>query len=324
MGIEVREEARMTPRKWAIGVLAGASALLVYWSPAPAQLPQAPKPAAVVDGEAILMSEVEGVMKLMPPPSATPTDIQRRQMQREALEMLMDDVIMRHFLNKNGRRVEPAEVEKNLRQLEAGLKKQNRSLQEFLSDTSQTESHLRLDILKKLQWEDYANQYLTENNLKRYYNENKDFYDQVKVRASHILIRVGPTASAADHQAARSRLADLRQRIVANQLDFADAARTNSQCASAANGGDIGYFQRKFEVDEIVARTAFSLKVGQISEVVQSDYGYHLIKATDRKEPIPSTLEKVKDAVRDNFAMELWQATLTQQRKQAHVDINVP
>src|SRR5262249_35178493 len=152
---------------------------------------------------------------------------------------------------------------------------------------------------------------VSDADLKRYYDENKDFFDQVTVRASHIVIRVpatgDPAKIAADREAARAKLLALRQEIVAGKLDFAEADKKHSQCSSAPNGGDLGYFRRKWMLEESLAKTAFGLKVGEVSDVVQSDYGMHLIKVTDRKPGQPSEYEKIKDDVREFYVEEMRQ-----------------
>src|SRR5262249_34271162 len=142
--------------------------------------------------------------------------------------------------------------------------------------------------------------------LKRYYEENRDYYDQVTVQASHILFRQSPTTSEGDRTQARQRLLELRQKIVAGQIDFAEAAKKYSQCQSASAGGDIGFFPRKWAVDERIAKAAFALQVGQVSDVIQTDYGLHLLKVTARKPGKPSTFEALKEEVRANYAMEMW------------------
>jgi peptidyl-prolyl cis-trans isomerase C len=287
------------------------------------------RPAAIVNGEPMSVAEVAAVIKLLPAPkekATTPaaSEQQQKTLRHEALEMLIDDVLMRQFLAKNGRRVDSGEVDKRLAELDAALKAQKRTLQDFLNDTAQTEAHLRLDVIKKIQWDDFMARQITEPNLRRYYDENKDFYDQSTVRASHIWLRVAPTAGANDCERARATLLDLRQRIINGQIDFAEAAKRYSQCESAAHGGDIGYFPRKWAVDEKIARAAFALRVGEVSDVVQSDYGFHLIKVTDRKVGQPSEYTRVRDEVRENYAMELWHSLLLTQRRQAQIQTYLP
>jgi peptidyl-prolyl cis-trans isomerase C len=282
------------------------------------------KPVATVNGEVVTLGDLDAVVKLLPAPPAPETEAQRRQCRHEALEMLIDDTLMKQYLHRVGRAVKSKEVDQRLTELHAALKSQHRSFQEFLKDSCQTEAHLRLDVEKKIQWDDLVKQRLTEEKLKAYYEQNREFYDQVTVRASHILVRLPAGAGPAEIEGAQQTLASLRQRVLSGQLDFAAAAKKYSQCTSATKGGDIGYFPRKWAVDERIARTAFSLKVGEVSDVVQSDYGFHLIKVTDRKVGPASDFAKIREEVRENFASDLWQSLLAEQRKIAQIQIHVP
>jgi peptidyl-prolyl cis-trans isomerase C len=238
--------------------------------------------------------------------------------------MLIDDLLMQQFLRKYGPQLEANEVSKKLAELEESLKKQNKTIQDFLKETGQSETQLRTNILNMLQWSMFVKQRLTDEDLKRYYEENKEYFDRIVVRASHIVFRVSATASDTEREAVRAKLLALRQDIETGKIDFADAAKKNSQCASAPNGGDIGYFPRKMTVEEAFAKAAFALKVGQMSDVVQTDYGLHLIKVTDRKPGQPSDFSKMKDEVREMCIEEMRMALLTHQRKTAHVEINLP
>jgi peptidyl-prolyl cis-trans isomerase C len=77
-------------------------------------------------------------------------------------------------------------------------------------------------------------------------------------------------------------------------------------------------------VEEPFARAAFALKVGEISDVVQTEYGMHLIKVTDRKPGQPSDYAKIKDEVLEFCAGEMRMALVAQQRKTARIEINLP
>lgn len=285
---------------------------------------QIPRPAAVVDGQAITMAEVEAILKQAGPTATPLTEVQKRQMQLEAVGMLIDDMLMQRFLRQNGPRIEPAEIDKKVAELEEGLKKQNKTLQDFYKESNQTEAQLRMNILTMLQWAGFVKQHLTDDDVKRYYDESKDFFDRVAVRASHIVIRVPANAPPSERESARSKLQALRQEILAGKLDFAEAAKKNSQCTSAPGGGDIGYFPRKLAVEEPFARAAFALKVGEVSDIVQTDYGLHLIKCTDRKPGQPSDFARIKEEVRELCAEEMRLAILAAQRKAAKVEINLP
>jgi parvulin-like peptidyl-prolyl isomerase len=315
----------MNARKWVGYSLVSLAGLAIFGAGASAQKPAAAdKPAAIVDGVAISMAEVDALIKQAGPMATTPTEGQHRQMQHDAVNMLIDDLLMQQFLKKNAPKIEPAEVNKRLTELDEAMKKQGKTRQDFYKETGLTEEQLRTNIVTGLQWAGFVKERLTDADLKRYYNENREFFDRVAVRASHIVMRIPPSASETDRQAILTKLQGLRQEILAGKIDFAEAAKKYSQCTSAPNGGDIGYFQRKFIVDEAFAKVAFALKVGDISDVVQTEFGMHLIKVTDRKPGQPSEFETIKELVRETCVNEMRMGLLEEQRKTAHVQIILP
>src|SRR6266571_5014655 len=176
---------------------------------AQAQTKPSHKPAALVNGEPIQMEEVDAVLKHEPSTPNPPSEIQRRQMQLEALSLVIDDRLVQQFLRKNGPAIPPAEVHKKLAELESSLKAQGRTMNEFLTENGLTMVQLQADTLKMLQWTAFVRQQIQEAELRRYYEENKDYFDQIKVRASHIVFRVPASATPAEVQESRARLEKL-------------------------------------------------------------------------------------------------------------------
>jgi peptidyl-prolyl cis-trans isomerase C len=305
--------------------LAGLTALLLPAGRAAAQAPAAAQPsartAAVINGEVIRIDDIDAVLKSRPLPVELSAE-KRKVLQREVLAMLIDKALMEQFLRQHGPKVDEAEVNKRMAELEAAVKKANKSMADYYKDTQQTEKEVRTAISQIIQWETYARARISDADVKRYYDENKDFFDGVTVRASHILLRVPLNATDADRQAARQQLSAIRAHIVAGKLDFAEAAKKYSQCPSAKEGGDIGSFPRKMVVEENFAKAAFAMQVGQVSDVVATDFGLHLIKVTERKPgDQPSDFAKIKDVVRDFCTEELRQQALDQQRKTAKIEV---
>jgi peptidyl-prolyl cis-trans isomerase C len=245
-------------------------------------------------------------------------------LQQSALEMLIDDLLMKQFLRKNGPKVAATEINKELADLEESLKKKKVTMQDFLKETAQTDAQLRTEIVARLQWAGYAKEKVSDATVKNYYQDNKLFFDKVLVRASHILVKIAPTATPADKEAAKGKLMALRQEILAGKIDFAEAAKKNSDCPSKKDGGDIGFFPYKFVVLEPFAKASFALKVGEVSDLVQTDYGLHIIKVTDRKNGEPSNFDKIKNDVREVCEKELWDSILTQVRRAADIKVNLP
>ncbi len=161
----------------------------------------------------------------------------------------------------------------------------------------------------------------TADRLRAYFDANRDLFDKTTVRTSHIVLRLGSAPSPAERQKAIDKLRAIRADLAAGRVQFAAAAKANSQCPSAASGGDMGYIIRKFQADEAYARVAFSLKVGEVSDVVESEGGLHLIWVTDRKPGKPSRYQDVIDDVRECFEAEWKQNLLAELRKKAKIDV---
>ncbi len=309
----------------------GRLAVAVVLASAVAGLNAAPPTAPVrvvarVNGEPVTEAEVEQDLAMVIKSRfklQAPTEAQRRELRVEVMHVLIDEALMRQFLEKTGIQVSPPEVEKKLAEVEAHLRKETppRTLQEYCKETGQTESQVRAGIANVIRWTAYVNAHVKEEDVKRYYDENKEFFDQVMVAASHILIRVAPGASEGERQAARQKLQALRADITAGKIDFAEAARKHSQCSSAPNGGDLGYFSRKWMQPEPIAQAAFALPVGGVSDVLQTPVGLHLVKVTDRKNGEPSEYAKVKDEARLYYVEEIRQELLLKERKAAKIEI---
>lgn len=142
---------------------------------------------------------------------------------------------------------------------------------------------------------------LSADDVRTYYEQNKSRYTTPEERrASHILINLDPSASAEDKASARRKADELLAQLRGG-AEFAALAKANSQDpGSAIKGGDLGFFQRDTMVKPF-ADAAFGLKEGALSEVVESDFGLHLIKLTEIK---PGAIKPFEE-VRTNIESEL-------------------
>ena len=305
----------------------GLSALLLAGL-ALAQTPTQPTrpPVAVVNGIEISRAELEAAIRAAGPVAVPLTEAQSRQRQSEALAMLIDNLLMRQFLEKNTPPVSAEEVRRRLDEMEAGLNKQQprRSLEEFCQETNQTLEQLRANVAEHIRWNHYLASRLTDEVLEKYFRENRDFFEGTTVCVSHIAIRLSPQATDAEKARARSHLEKLRQRLLSDpQADFAEMARKESQDPLAKEGGKLGYIPLKW-FDERFSRAAFAVPVGQISNVVETDFGLHLIKVTDRKQGQPVDFSRIKDAVREMYSEDLRQQILSDLRKTATITVDLP
>ena len=136
---------------------------------------------------------------------------------------------------------------------------------------------------------------VSDADLKSYYDQNVSRYSSPEERrASHVLISAAKTAPAAERAAAKAKAQALLETLKKAPNTFADVAKANSQDpGSAANGGDLNYFGKGAMVKPF-EDAAFALKKDELSAVVESDFGYHIIKLTDIKPSKQRSFEDVK------------------------------
>ncbi len=168
------------------------------------------------------------------------------------------------------------------------------------------------------QWFKHVESEATDENIRRYFEENKSSFDGSMVRASHILVEVPPRATAEQKKTARARLEQVRAQLAAG-TDFASLAKQHSDCQSKAQGGDVGYFPRRGKMTEEFAAAAFLLPKGEVSDIVESEYGYHLIKVTDRKPGQKISLATVEEDVRGMFAADLRAEVVKEMRQRSEI-----
>jgi len=145
----------------------------------------------------------------------------------------------------------------------------------------------------------------SDADLHKYYQDNQKLYQtKGQVRASHILIAAPKTASADDIAKAKQKAQALLTELQAHPDHFAALAKQNSQDpGSADKGGDLGFFEQDSMVKP-VADAAFQLKKGEISGLVQSDFGFHIIQVTDIKPAVTRPFDDVKDTILSQLRTE--------------------
>jgi parvulin-like peptidyl-prolyl isomerase len=281
--------------------------------------------AATVNGEKIVVGEVKKILDQRPYP-VTLTEEQKKQLRHAALDVLVEDVLMRQYLSKHVPQVNQADFNKEIQKLTDALKKEMKTIEMFLKENSQTEEQLRRDIVAKLQWNALLLRFCPDDKAKVYYDVNKLFFDKVFVRASHILIKVDAKASKDQRDKAVQQMLVWRQEILAGKVKFEDVAKKYSDCPSRDKGGDIGQFPYKFVVVPEFAKAAFAMKKGEISDVVHTAFGLHLIQVTERTPGEASSFDALKDTVREVWAQdeELYARILADQRKTGSIKVEMP
>lgn len=167
-----------------------------------------------------------------------------------------------------------------------------------------------------------------EEAIVAFYKENEDkFATEEQVRCSHILIRSAPDAAAEEKEAARKKAGEIQVRCVAGEDFSALAAEFSEDPGSKEDGGDLGFFTREQMVAPF-SEAAFALQPGQVSGVVETRFGYHVIKLAERKEASKQGLDEVREQIEGFLASraldQAVQSRLDELKAEAQIDVLAP
>jgi len=144
---------------------------------------------------------------------------------------------------------------------------------------------------------------VSDDDVKNYYEKHKkEFAVPEQVDAAHILIKVKDFSNKNEDKAALKKAKDMLKKIKAGE-DFTELAKKYSDGPSKRKGGDLGYFYRGQMVPEF-EKAAFGLKVGQVSGIVKTKFGYHIIKVLGKKKASQKGLKDVKEMLKKKLISE--------------------
>lgn len=262
--------------------------------------------AAKVNGAVITNAQVEQAVKTLMErfggqlPAEQMAGI-KPILRKQALESLINQQLLVQEADREVIQPDEKKIDAQMKDI-AGRVPEGTSFKELLASMRITEAQLRQDIGRDLKIEALLDkkvpqtQKASDKEIKEFYRDNpEEFKTPERVKASHILIKVEPGDSADERAKKKLKAEELRGRIKKGE-DFAKLAQENSECPSKSQGGDLGYFARGSMVKPF-EDAAFGMKAGQISDVVETQFGYHVIKVTGREEAGVTTFEKAKDKV---------------------------
>lgn len=210
------------------------------------------------------------------------------EMEKQVGAQILQNMIIESLIMQEVERLKLSITDADIAQQLEMLRMQfpnEQSFQYALMGMSQENLYAQLKIQAALWKLGTRNVKVTEEEMKQYYEENKDDYKEPEtVRARHILVKTEEEAK------------KIIEALDAGE-DFAELAKAHSLGGTKDRGGDLGYFSYEEMVPEFSA-AAFALEVGQYTkEPVQTQFGYHVIKLEERNEEKQYTLEEVKDSV---------------------------
>lgn len=223
---------------------------------------------------------------------------------RASLEQALDEEIAVELFYQGGQKLKIPDAAEKIAEEVARIKASLTDEQQKTISDNDIQEYVkrRFYINKYMAFNDLINPQVPEEEVKAYYERTKQGYvsKEVAVSVRHILISLSEDVSAEEQKQAREKIEQARKLILEGR-DFAEVVKEFSEDASAYSGGLLGYIKPGYMPPEF-DKVAFSLEPGEVSDIVKTKYGYHLLKVTDIR---PKGTIKSYEALRDFFAKYL-------------------
>lgn len=287
-----------------------------------ARPPQEDRVVARVGGQPIYAAEVE--QQLRRTLGDAPLEPAQRQAFWEAArQKLIDRQLVLLALSEAGLVATGADVDLALARFEKQLQAQGRTLADHCATVGLSVEQVRRALAFSLAWQRYCERYITPQNLEKYFQRHRREFDGTALRVAQIFWKLPPESDVAARQAAReaalAQAREVRAAILAGRQSFAEAARQHSQAPSRDLGGDIGWIERQRPMPEPFAQAAFLLKLGEVSQPVESPLGIHLVTVLEEK-PGQRTWQEAEAELREAVAVYLFRWLADRQRPKVQIE----
>jgi peptidyl-prolyl cis-trans isomerase SurA len=292
------------------------------------------KIAARINGDIILMSDVKGrsfqILNEIQKRDENREEVDVNKLEREVLNEMIEEKLIIQYAHDNNIKVSDEDIrgaledikkQNNLsdEMLESALKKENIPLHEYKERLKE-----QIIIPKVISYEVRSKVHIDENELRQYYEEHlEEFVTPEEVRVRHIILLFNDSTDRNKEGVIRKKAADILKRIKQGE-DFAHLASMFSEDQSAKNDGDLGYFTRG-KMIKIFEDTAFRLKKGEVSDIIRTPFGFHILKCEDRRDsgyrPLPEVSPDIEKKIFAEKMKSLKDAWFKKLKEKAFIEV---
>jgi peptidyl-prolyl cis-trans isomerase C len=225
----------------------------------------------------------------------------KETIREQAVDSIVNRTLLLQAVEREGIKVSQEKIEANVDQIKNKFDSEEAFIEQLkgngmtLKDVvEEVEKGVKLEALIEKQTANVKK--ATDKDIEEFYNSNVERFKQPeRVRASHVLVKTGAEDS---EQAKREKRQKIEKILtdISQGGDFSTMASQYSDCPSKARGGDLGFFSRGQMVKPF-EETAFALNVGEISGVVETQFGYHIIQVNEREEARTIPLDEIRDDI---------------------------
>ena len=285
---------------------------------------------AKVNTEIITLSSIEARVEVLKQNFMQNYD--ENQILREALEMMIDEKLQIQQGKKMGFEVDDITVDAAIKNIEKKNSLENGQLESMLESEGKSveayRNNVRDQILisKITGFELGSRVNISKRKIEKYYHDRqKEFWESGKVRAKHILILAEKCVSEKIRKKKNKQIKEILAELKEGR-DFAEAAKEYSEDISASKGGDVGFVVRGQMVPEF-EKAVYRLKEGEVSDVVETEYGYHIIKAEEiqkgRTLPFKEVENKIKSILLSRKQKSAYKDWMRELRESAFIEISL-
>jgi len=234
----------------------------------------------------------------------TPEQIEaaKPKIRQQAIEATINKCLLNFEVSKQNIQADPEHLTQEFDAIVKRFPSQS-AFEDQLKKVGITESLIKSDLEQQLKIDTLVRAHIkgleltiTAEEISKFFDDNPDnFKMPERISASHILFKVEPDASNDLKAQKRLELSSLLGKIEKG-ADFVNLAKQHSECPSKEKGGDLGFFD-KGKMVKPFEDAAFKMKVGDVSEIVETKFGYHIIKLTDRKAAETASFDEVKGQI---------------------------
>jgi parvulin-like peptidyl-prolyl isomerase len=239
------------------------------------------------------------------------------RLRREAMDQVVEQELVAQAAEAQGVEVDEADVDAAIAELREPFEVPEQFISR-LETEGFTEEEYRVHVRRMMAAKHYLDEIrssvaeVSDEELEKYYRDNEirlTLPEQVRVR--HILLTWKPLGTRDDRAALREQMTAILEQARSGS-DFAELARIHSEDSTAQDGGDTDFFHRGQMVPAF-EEAAFSLQPGEVSDIVETPFGLHILRLEERKEPRLLPLDEIRDQLRDHVSKEKQEQAVEQE-----------
>jgi peptidyl-prolyl cis-trans isomerase C len=281
------------------------------------------KVIATVNGEKILRKELDAILSRFEQhvdPTAIPS------MELQITDRLVAQSLLRQFVLEKKLTVPDEVVDKEIAKMRDNIKNnpatKDKTLEQFLEFQGSNIGELKTAIGMSAAIESYVTRDIDDKKMEEHFMKNISNYNGETTTASHILVDTKGMKTQDEFDKARAKIDSIKKELDGG-ADFAELAKKYSDCPTGKSGGDLGAFPRRGAMVDAFASAAFATEVGKISDPVKTEFGYHIIKVTNRTPAKDVSFSEVKGRVKEELVGVAMRDLIKDLKEKAKIEVSL-